>query len=196
VYRERAPAGSRGQANPHARAQFVMMQVGDEHADGSAHQRPSKHIGREVLTRVDREIEAPFPPEASNLDLVVINLVYHDTVWLGIDRGKMNRAVFAALKPGGSMPSSTTAPVLERVLLTSKLSIGSMRKRFAARSRARGSCSRASPSFFAIRPTLAIGTTLPRRPESAGEPVIDSHCCSQDREWVWDPWFGTSGAFR
>jgi predicted methyltransferase len=32
---------------------------------------------------------------------VVINLVYHDTVWLGIDRDKMNRAAFAALKSGG-----------------------------------------------------------------------------------------------
>jgi predicted methyltransferase len=28
-------------------------------------------------------------------------LIYHDTVWLGVDREKMNRAIFAALKPGG-----------------------------------------------------------------------------------------------
>jgi predicted methyltransferase len=27
--------------------------------------------------------------------------VYHDTVWLGADREKMNKAIFAALKPGG-----------------------------------------------------------------------------------------------
>jgi predicted methyltransferase len=53
------------------------------------------------IVRVDREIDDPFPSEVSNLDLVVINLVYHDTVWLGVDRGRMNRAVFAALKPGG-----------------------------------------------------------------------------------------------
>jgi predicted methyltransferase len=53
------------------------------------------------IVRVDRELDQPFPPEASDLDRVVINLVYHDTVWLGVDRGAMNRAVFAALKKGG-----------------------------------------------------------------------------------------------
>jgi predicted methyltransferase len=53
------------------------------------------------IVRVDRELDDPFPPGVTGLDLVVINLVYHDTVWLGVDREKMNRAVFAALKPGG-----------------------------------------------------------------------------------------------
>jgi predicted methyltransferase len=32
---------------------------------------------------------------------VLIVLFYHDTVWLKVDRAKMNRAVFDALKPGG-----------------------------------------------------------------------------------------------
>jgi predicted methyltransferase len=54
-----------------------------------------------LIVRVDRELDSPLPPEAKDLDLVIINLVYHDTVWLGVDRSKMNRAVFAALKPGG-----------------------------------------------------------------------------------------------
>ena len=53
------------------------------------------------IVRVDRELESPLPPEANNLDLVVINLVYHDTVWLGVDRNKMNRGVLSALKSGG-----------------------------------------------------------------------------------------------
>jgi predicted methyltransferase len=53
-----------------------------------------------TVVRVDRELD-PLPPEAKDLDLVVINLVYHDTVYLGVDRGKMNQAVFAALKRGG-----------------------------------------------------------------------------------------------
>jgi predicted methyltransferase len=51
--------------------------------------------------RVDRELEAPFPLEANELDLVLVNLVYHDIVALGIDRDKMNRAVFSALRTGG-----------------------------------------------------------------------------------------------
>jgi predicted methyltransferase len=54
------------------------------------------------IVRVDRELDDPFPPEARDLDLVVINLVYHDTVWLGVDRERMNRAVFVALRSGGT----------------------------------------------------------------------------------------------
>jgi predicted methyltransferase len=54
-----------------------------------------------TVVRVDRELDDPFPPEASDLDLVVINLVYHDTVYLHVDRERMNRAVFASLKKGG-----------------------------------------------------------------------------------------------
>jgi predicted methyltransferase len=54
------------------------------------------------VVRVDRELDNPLPPEANNLDLVLVNLVYHDTVWLGVDRNKMNGAVFAALKSGGT----------------------------------------------------------------------------------------------
>jgi predicted methyltransferase len=53
------------------------------------------------VVRVDRELDAPLPPEAKNLDAVVCVLFYHDTVWLGVDRDKMNKAVFDALKRGG-----------------------------------------------------------------------------------------------
>jgi predicted methyltransferase len=63
-----------------------------------------KRLARPVaknIVRVDRELEDPFPPEVRDLDLVVVNLVYHDIVWLGADRERMNRAVLAALKPGG-----------------------------------------------------------------------------------------------
>jgi predicted methyltransferase len=52
--------------------------------------------------RVDREFDAPLPPEAAGLDLVIINVLYHDTVWMKTDRAAMNRAVFAALRSGGS----------------------------------------------------------------------------------------------
>lgn len=53
------------------------------------------------VVRVDREFDAPFPPDAKNLDAVVDVLVYHDTVWAGVDRDKMNKAVFDALRGGG-----------------------------------------------------------------------------------------------
>lgn len=53
------------------------------------------------VVKVVRELDAPFPPEAKDLDAVLAVLVYHDTVWMKADRNKMNRAIFAALKHGG-----------------------------------------------------------------------------------------------
>ncbi len=53
------------------------------------------------VVRSDREVEAPFPADAKNLDAVVLVLSYHDTVWTGADRDKMNKAVFDALRRGG-----------------------------------------------------------------------------------------------
>jgi predicted methyltransferase len=53
------------------------------------------------VVRLDREFDDPFPPELKDLDAVLDVLFYHDTVWIGVDREKMNRAVFAALKAGG-----------------------------------------------------------------------------------------------
>ena len=53
------------------------------------------------VVRVDREFEDPLPPEAKNLDLVLINVIYHDVAYMNVDRDKMNKAVFDALKPGG-----------------------------------------------------------------------------------------------
>lgn len=53
------------------------------------------------VVRLDREFDDPLPTEVTNLDAVLNVLFYHDTVWLGADRAKMNRAVFTALKSGG-----------------------------------------------------------------------------------------------
>ena len=63
-------------------------------------QRLTRPVNRNVV-RVDRELDDPLPPEAKDLDLVVSNIIYHDTVWQKVDRPKMNAAVFAALKHGG-----------------------------------------------------------------------------------------------
>src|SRR5690606_7857365 len=60
-----------------------------------------KPVMRPVV-RVDREFDAPLPPEATDLDAVVNVLLYHDTVWMKTDRTRMNRAIFAALRPGGT----------------------------------------------------------------------------------------------
>lgn len=53
------------------------------------------------IVRADREFDDPLPPEATDLDAVLNVLFYHDTVWIGTDRAKMNKAIFASLKHGG-----------------------------------------------------------------------------------------------
>jgi predicted methyltransferase len=71
------------------------------------------------VVRVDREFDDPFPPEARDLDVVYVVLFYHDTVWMGANRDRMNHAVFEALRPGGfyvivdhsARPGSGTADV-------------------------------------------------------------------------------------
>jgi predicted methyltransferase len=62
--------------------------------------RLAKPIMKNVV-RVDRDFDDPLPPEAKNLDAVFVVLFYHDFVWQKVDRDRMNRAVFQALKPGG-----------------------------------------------------------------------------------------------
>jgi len=51
--------------------------------------------------RVERPFEDPLPPGVGGLDLITFFFFYHDTVHLGVDRPRMNRRLFEALKPGG-----------------------------------------------------------------------------------------------
>ena len=55
------------------------------------------------IVAVVQPFENPVPAEVSSngLDLVTLMFNYHDLGWLGVDRAKMNQAIFAALKPGG-----------------------------------------------------------------------------------------------
>jgi predicted methyltransferase len=55
------------------------------------------------IVAVERRFEDPVPPEVASgrLDLVTLMFNYHDLGYLGVDRAKMNQAVFRALKPGG-----------------------------------------------------------------------------------------------
>jgi predicted methyltransferase len=63
-------------------------------------ERLAKPVNAKIV-RVDREFDDPLPADAKNLDAVVVILFYHDTVWLGTNRERMNHAVFDALKKGG-----------------------------------------------------------------------------------------------
>jgi predicted methyltransferase len=55
------------------------------------------------VSLVAQPFETPVPAEVANggIDLVTIMFNYHDLGHMGVDRERMNRAVFAALKPGG-----------------------------------------------------------------------------------------------
>ena len=63
-------------------------------------ERLAKPVMAKVV-RVDRDFDDPLPPDAHDLDAVLIILFYHDTVWMNVDRARMNAAVFRALRPGG-----------------------------------------------------------------------------------------------
>jgi predicted methyltransferase len=55
------------------------------------------------VVAIVRPFESPPPPElAAGFDLVTLMFNYHDMGHLGVDRARLNAAVFAALKPGGS----------------------------------------------------------------------------------------------
>jgi len=63
-------------------------------------ERLRKPVMKNVV-RLDRPFDDPFPPDVRDLDAVVDVIFYHDTVWMEVDRAKMNRAVFEALRSGG-----------------------------------------------------------------------------------------------
>jgi predicted methyltransferase len=63
-------------------------------------ERLAKPVMKRVV-RIDSEFDEPLPADVKDLDLVTMVLFYHDTVWMKTDRERMNKNVFAALKPGG-----------------------------------------------------------------------------------------------
>lgn len=81
-------------------SQFIL----DRFAEKPWSERLAKPINRNIV-RLDAPFDAPFAAgfaDQGKLDAVVDILFYHDTVWLGVDRAAMNKAVFDALAPGGT----------------------------------------------------------------------------------------------
>lgn len=52
------------------------------------------------VTHLKAELDELGLPEGE-LDAVLMVLFYHDTYWMDVDRAKMNKQIFDALKPGG-----------------------------------------------------------------------------------------------
>jgi len=55
------------------------------------------------IVPVVRPFEDPAPPGMHDFDRVTFFYAYHDITYLGVDRAKMNKAFYDALKPGGEL---------------------------------------------------------------------------------------------
>ena len=64
----------------------------------------SAGVAAAAIVAVAQRFDDPVPPAlaAERLDLVTLMFNYHDLGFLGVDRARMNQALFRALKPGGA----------------------------------------------------------------------------------------------
>ena len=90
--------------------QVMALAVGPQGKVWAQVQKPGavleKRLAQPGQTNIElltRPFEDPFPASAPRVDLVTLVLFYHDIVNTPNDRMKMNRAMFAALKPGGRL---------------------------------------------------------------------------------------------
>src|SRR3954468_21967118 len=60
------------------------------------------HPAMKGVVRTDVPFDDPVPPEAKDLDLVVMNVIYHDIANMPVNRVRMNQIIFNALRPGGA----------------------------------------------------------------------------------------------
>lgn len=65
-------------------------------------QRAKKPVMGNVV-RVVRDYDDPLPPGVGQLDVITFFFAYHDLGYMEVDRAKMNRRMFDALKPGGHL---------------------------------------------------------------------------------------------
>lgn len=61
----------------------------------------AKRPAMKNAVRLERPFDDPLPPGVGGFDLITFFFFYHDTVWIDVDRAKMNRRLYEALKPGG-----------------------------------------------------------------------------------------------
>ncbi len=97
-----APAQPEGAAAPRPAAAAAAANAASRPAPlGVAGRAQALTAGN--IVPVVQPFENPVPAEAASngLDLVTLMFNYHDLGHMGVDRAQMNRAVFAALKPGG-----------------------------------------------------------------------------------------------
>jgi predicted methyltransferase len=65
-------------------------------------QRAKKPVMGNVV-RVVRDYDDPLPAGVCGLDAITFFFAYHDVSYMAVDRARMNRRMFDALKPGGHL---------------------------------------------------------------------------------------------
>lgn len=101
VYAQNAPRDPN--RAPPAQAEGAAVPVAPTGAAVPAPTLPERAKKLPQIVPVTRSFDDPVPPEVASgaLDVVTLIFNYHDLGHMGVDRARMNRAVFAALKPGG-----------------------------------------------------------------------------------------------
>ncbi len=82
----------------------VYAQDSAENAAGRGGQAFDVRAKKDVMKNVVRTVrpyDDPLPAEVRDLDLITFLFAYHDVTYMQVDRERMNRRLFAALKPGG-----------------------------------------------------------------------------------------------
>jgi len=96
------PAAAEGGAPPPVGMPAPRRTAADVLAERSAAMKAAG-VAAAPIAYVARPFEDPVPPEVANgqLDLVTLMFNYHDLGFMGVDRARMNAAIFKGLKPGG-----------------------------------------------------------------------------------------------
>lgn len=97
-------SGARGAASAASAAAAASAPRPPARTSAMALAERAKNPAAANIIAVVQPFEVPVPAEVAHggLDLVTLMFNYHDTGYMGIDRAKMNAAVFEALKPGGT----------------------------------------------------------------------------------------------
>jgi predicted methyltransferase len=103
------PANPEGNSNPTVKAEPAPPSAGPPRATpvmlGEREARmKDANVAAAPIVPVVQPFEDPIPAEVADgkLDLVTLMFNYHDMGFLNVDRAAMNKAVFKALKPGGT----------------------------------------------------------------------------------------------
>ena len=96
------PAAPEGGAPAPVGMPAPMRTTADVLADRAAAMKAAG-VQAAPIAYVARPFEDPVPPEVANggLDLVTLMFNYHDLGFMGVDRARMDAAIFRGLKPGG-----------------------------------------------------------------------------------------------